>query len=118
MCVCWYSSEFFSGVCAEMQFLLSLVTLQTDLKGINEAKNYWQAYFDKYTFEHEVLAGAVDKEASAAFCFWLDRVRQELHHLHDAFRDALCNVQMLLPSTFTTAPCVTYDGCVCGFMWG
>ncbi|DBA68467.1 hypothetical protein WJX79_007535 [Trebouxia sp. C0005] len=49
------------------------ITLHADLKGINEAKNYWQAYFDKYTFEHEVLAGAVDKEASAAFCFWLDR---------------------------------------------
>ena len=53
--------------------------MQADLKGINEAKNYWQAYFDKYTFEHEVLAGAVDKEASAAFCFWLDRVRQVRH---------------------------------------
>ena len=67
---------------------MKLGYLQTDLKGINEAKNYWQAYFDKYTFEHEVLAGAVDKEASAAFCFWLDRVRQVLHLLHDA----LCNV--------------------------
>ena len=53
--------------------------LQNDLKGINEAKNYWQAYFDKYTFEHAVLAGAVDKEDSAAFCFWLDRVSLTLH---------------------------------------
>lgn len=47
---------------------------QADLKGINEAKNYWQAYFDKYTYEHEVLAGAADKEANVAFCFWLDKV--------------------------------------------
>jgi len=91
--------------------------LQTDLKGINEAKNYWQAYFDKYTFEHEVLAGAVDKEASAAFCFWLDRVRQVLHVLHDAFKDAPYNLHMPLPSTFTSAPCRTYDGCDCGLMW-
>jgi hypothetical protein len=91
--------------------------LQSDLEGINEAKNYWQAYFDKYTFEHEVLAGAVDKEASAAFCFWLDRVRQVLQILHDAFKDPLCSVQMLLPSTFTTAPCETYDGYDCGLIW-
>ncbi|KAL3156970.1 hypothetical protein ABBQ38_001228 [Trebouxia sp. C0009 RCD-2024] len=49
------------------------ITLKADLKGINEAKNYWQAYFDKYTFEHEVLAGAVDKEAIVAFSFWLDK---------------------------------------------
>lgn len=47
---------------------------QADLKGVNEAKNYWQAYFDKYTFEHDVLAGAVDKEAVVAFSFWLDKV--------------------------------------------
>ena len=47
---------------------------QADLKGINEAKNYWQAYFDKYTYEHEVLAGAADKEAIVAFSFWLDKV--------------------------------------------
>ena len=49
-------------------------TLQGDVKGINAAKNYWQAYFDKYTYEHEVLAGAVDKEDTTAFSFWLDRV--------------------------------------------
>lgn len=52
----------------------SVCCWQADLKGINEAKNYWQAYFDKYTFEHEVLAGAVDKEAIVAFSFWLDKV--------------------------------------------
>lgn len=49
------------------------ITLHDDLKGVSEAQNYWQAYFDKYTFEHEVLCGAVDKEDGAAFSFWLDR---------------------------------------------
>lgn len=91
--------------------------LQADLKGINEAKNYWQAYFDKYTFEHEVLAGAVDKEASAAFCFWLDRVRQIPCVLHNAFKDALCSFHMPLPTTFTTAPGMTDDGCDFGLKW-
>ena len=62
---------------------LHVARWQADLKGINEAKNYWQAYFDKYTYEHEVLAGAADKEANVAFCFWLDKVslhRQQIHH--------------------------------------
>lgn len=55
------------------------IFLQDDLKGVSEAQNYWQAYFDKYTFEHEVLCGAVDKEDGAAFSFWLDRVRTTIN---------------------------------------
>ena len=51
-----------------------MLVWQADLKGVNAAKNYWQAYFDKYTYEHEVLAGAADKEDVVAFSFWLDKV--------------------------------------------
>ena len=63
--------------------LTTAVAVQKDVKGINEAKNYWQAYFDKYHYEHEVLAGAVDKEDTTAFSFWLDRVGAHLMHPYD-----------------------------------
>ena len=59
---------------SSLMHALHVARRQADLKGINEAKNYWQAYFDKYTYEHEVLAGAADKEAIVAFSFWLDKV--------------------------------------------
>lgn len=51
-----------------------LALVQDDLKGVAAAQNYWQAYFDKYTFEHEVLATAEDSNSGVAFVFWLDRV--------------------------------------------
>lgn len=60
--------------------------MQDDLKGIPAAQNYWQAYFDKYTFEHEVLATAEDSKNRAAFVFWLDRVSHYLH-VHDTVRE-------------------------------
>lgn len=61
--------------CEGAQSVLMHSMVQGDLKGIPAAQNYWQAYFDKYTFEHEVLATAEDNKSGAAFLFWLDRVR-------------------------------------------
>ena len=39
-------------------------------------KDYFQAYIDKYDFEHEVIAGAVDEQANVTFSFWQDKVRR------------------------------------------
>ena len=68
-----------------------VLVLQADLKGVNAAKNYWQAYFDKYTYEHEVLAGAADKEDVVAFSFWLDKVTVSAFlAMHDAVCVCVC----------------------------
>lgn len=67
-------------------YTLHVACGQADLKGINEAKNYWQAYFDKYTYEHEVLAGAADKEAIVAFSFWLDKVIVRVTYIAPSYR--------------------------------
>ena len=57
----------------DTQYLAISLCLQNDLTGVDAAKNYWQAYFDKYTFEHTVLAGAEDSASRVAFVFWLDK---------------------------------------------
>ena len=51
------------------------ITLGSDIKGVSGVKDYFQAYIDKYDFEHEVITGAVDEKANVTFSFWQDKVR-------------------------------------------
>lgn len=48
------------------------VGLRKDLNGPEEAKKWVSAYYDKYNYEHEAIAGAVDENDNIAFSFWLD----------------------------------------------
>lgn len=48
------------------------LTLREDLKGKAALKHWLQSYSDKYTFQHEVIAGAVDPN-NYAFSFWVDK---------------------------------------------
>jgi len=49
------------------------ITLGSDIKGVSGVKDYMQAYIDKYDFEHDVIAGAVDEQANVTFSFWQDK---------------------------------------------
>lgn len=77
--------------------------MQDDLKGIPAAQNYWQAYFDKYTFEHEVLATAEDSKSGVAFVFWLDRVSHLLHFPVDSHISELYSHMQAVVLTENTA---------------
>lgn len=48
------------------------LTLGEDVRGADDIVHYFQTYFDKYDFTHNVIAGAVDSNDSTAFSFWRD----------------------------------------------
>jgi len=49
------------------------ITLYDDLHGIGAVKGYFQAYIDRYNFEHHVIAGAVDEPSNVAFSLHQDK---------------------------------------------
>jgi len=49
------------------------VTLFDDLHGAKTVTSYFQAYIDKYHYEHQPLAGAVDEHDDVAFSFHVDK---------------------------------------------
>ena len=50
-------------------------TLNHDIKGEADVKKYLQQYFDKYEFEHDTLAYAVNPDTSCSFSMGYDKVR-------------------------------------------
>eukprot|EP00891_Asterochloris_glomerata_P007219 jgi/Astpho2/7219/Aster-01532 len=48
------------------------VTLQSDLKGLDQVKNYYRGYAAKYDYKHSVLASAAWLKDNIAFTFTLD----------------------------------------------
>jgi hypothetical protein len=49
------------------------LTLFDDVVGKDAVANYFEAYWEKYTFKHEAIAGAVDANKMAVFSFSADR---------------------------------------------
>ncbi|CAL8471481.1 g11023 [Coccomyxa elongata] len=49
------------------------VTLMNDLHGRNSVKGYFQAYIDRYNYEHVPICGAVDEHSNVAFSFHVDK---------------------------------------------
>jgi len=49
------------------------ITLFDDLHGRNVVKGYFQAYIDRYHYEHVPIAGAVDEPSHIAFSFHVDK---------------------------------------------
>lgn len=48
------------------------ITLAADIQGIDNLKKYYQAFFKKYDYKHEVLCIAADSTSSVAFSFVAD----------------------------------------------
>jgi len=49
------------------------ITLYDDLHGLSTVKGYFQAYLDRYKFEHHVVCGAVDEPSNVAFSMHQDK---------------------------------------------
>ena len=73
------------------------ITLGSDIKGVSGVKDYFQAYIDKYDFEHEVITGAVDEKANVTFSFWQDKVRA------DTYFDSMCQGSSVDTCCFASA---------------
>lgn len=49
------------------------LTIYKNLDGKAAVVEWMKSYFDKYEYEHDDSAGAVDDDDNTAFCFWQDR---------------------------------------------
>ncbi|EIE22002.1 hypothetical protein COCSUDRAFT_56439 [Coccomyxa subellipsoidea C-169] len=49
------------------------ITLFDDLHGRNSVRGYFQAYIDRYSYEHIPITGAVDEHSNVAFSFHVDK---------------------------------------------
>ncbi|KAK9823774.1 hypothetical protein WJX72_005413 [[Myrmecia] bisecta] len=62
-----------SLVTPEVTLHKDAITIQADVKGVDDVKQYFQSYFDKYSFKHVAVCGAVDEKANVAFSFAVDQ---------------------------------------------
>lgn len=69
-----YDMSVFNGLLHEDVVLhKDKLTLREDIHGIDAVKAYFQAYIDRYNFEHVPICGAVDEHAHCTFALHVDK---------------------------------------------